>query len=71
MCVKEKDVLSIGDQITAETVDGEIRTGVVAAFEEHVVIIACGVYRYVIKNHLLEEQGYEVPSCKKVYKFYK
>lgn len=57
--------LSIGDTITATTVDECVKTGVITSFGEHVVIISCGVYHYMIRKSELQEQGYQMPAFKK------
>ena len=59
-----KPILTKEISVTVQTIDGEVRTGTVMEFGEHVVIIACGVHRYVVRKKDLEKQGYQLPVYK-------
>lgn len=54
-------LLEKGMCVTVQTVDKRLRTGIVTEFGEHVVILSCGVHRYVAKKYELEKQGFSIP----------
>ena len=53
--------LTLGAPVTAQTVDGTVRTGTIIAFRERVVILSCGDACYVVRKQELAKQGYLVP----------
>lgn len=65
MKMMEIKILKIGDEVTAQTVDGSLKTGIVTTFGQHVVIISCGAYRYTVRKSELKAKGYRMPPYKK------
>ena len=65
MKMMEIKILTIGDEVTAQTVDRSLKTGIVTTFGQHVVIISCGAYRYTVRKSELKAQGYRMPPYKK------
>lgn len=61
----ECKVLTVGDLVTAQSVDKKVRTGTIVLFGEYTAIISCGVHRYVVKKSELEKQGYLIPRYRK------
>ncbi|PAB00285.1 hypothetical protein [Enterococcus canintestini] len=61
--------LKIGKKVTVKTIEGIVRTGEITKFGEHIVILACGVQRFVVAKSELEKQGYQVPKYKGNFKF--
>lgn len=61
----DTQLLEKGMCVTVQTVDKRLRTGIVTEFGEHVVILSCGVHRYVARKKDLEVQGYRIPLNRK------
>ena len=66
---KELPMLRIGENIVVKTIDGEVRSGTIEAFGEHIIILSSGVHRYVAKKQELITKGYRMPPYKPKYTF--